>query len=54
MFKTRYKGVKPNENERMLILKSGLDPYVWNILEDRQDYYVIRNRITLELSKIDK
>ena len=48
------KGRKPDDKERMLILKAGLDPFVWNILDDKKDYYTIRNRVTLELSKIDK
>lgn len=48
------KGRKPDDNERMLILKSGLDPYVWNILEEKKDYYIIKNRIDLQVTKIDK
>ena len=48
------KGRKPDEKERMLILKAGYDPFVWNILEDKKDYYIIKNRIDLQVTKIDK
>lgn len=54
MFKTRYKGVKPNNNERMLILKNDMDPYVWNVFRDEKEHLVLRNRITLEFAKIEK
>lgn len=52
--KKKGKGKKPDEFQRQLILKSGYDPFEWNVVYEKKDCICIYNRFTEEYEEITK